>query len=118
MTARAPPTQFFLAYRQETKDGHGRLIKDLKRVRRNYLCSWFPLDFVSCMPFDVVGWWTKSELLQRLKLVRIIRLMRLLKLMRVMRSSRIFKRLEASISVSYSVRGSAHARAVRMFCAA
>ena len=45
-----------------------------------------------------------AEFLSNLKLLRVIRLLRLLKLARVVRSSRIFKRLESRISLSYSVR--------------
>lgn len=94
---------FFLAYREESKEGHGRLIKNFNAIRWNYLSTWFFLDLISCAPFDVLGYFTKSKMLQRLKLVRVVRLLRLLKLMRVLRSSRIFKRLEASISISYSI---------------
>ena len=97
--------QFFLAYRVETKDGaHGRLVKSFSQIRYHYLTTWFVLDFVSCMPFDVLGWYTDSALLRRMKLVRVIRLLRLLKLMKVLKSSRIFKRIESSISISYTVR--------------
>ena len=57
------------------------------------------------IPFDLLGFVLDSAVLQQLKIIRIIRLLRLLKLARVVRSSRVFKRMESSISVSYSVQG-------------
>ena len=67
--------------------------------------SWFIIDLLSILPFDVVGKEVSSNVVSSLKLVRIVRLLRLLKLVRIMRASRIFKRLESRISVSYSIIG-------------
>jgi hypothetical protein len=62
--------QFFLAYRDDTQGG--RLVQELSLIRRNYVCGWFPVDFLSVVPFDVIG-------LKQLKTIRLIRLLRLLK---------------------------------------
>ena len=34
---------FFTVYREKKSEG-GRLVKDLKRIRWNYLKGWFPID--------------------------------------------------------------------------
>ena len=47
--------QFFLAYREDSKEGGGRLVKDLSKIRKHYLRGWFSLDVASCLPFDVIG---------------------------------------------------------------
>ena len=96
---------FFLAYRDESKEGGRRLVKNFVKIRHNYFHGWFGVDFVSVVPFDLIGMVFRSATLQRLKVIRVIRLLRLLKLMRVVRSSRVFKRLESQISLSYSMQG-------------
>ena len=96
---------FFLAFRDESPSGGRRLVKDFKTIRRRYLSGWFSIDLISVLPFDLLGFFSGSALLTRFKLVRVLRLMRLLKLARVVRASRVFKRMEANISISYSVIG-------------
>ena len=98
--------QFFLAFRLSTREGGRRLVKNLKEIRSNYLSGWFAIDLISVLPFDLFALGGGGpEFLTRLKLLRVIRLLRLLKLARVIRSSRIFKRLESRIALSYSVQG-------------
>ena len=45
--------QFFVAYPEPALGN--RLIKDLRQIRRNYARSWFPIDLLSSVPFDLVG---------------------------------------------------------------
>ena len=71
--------QFFLAYRDETKAGGRRLVKDFTMIRRRYMRGWFPIDLISVVPFDVIGILLQSRALQRLKLMRLLKLLRLLK---------------------------------------
>jgi len=98
--------QFFLAYRVQSKGGGaGLLVRNFKAIRHNYLTSWFTLDLVSIIPFDWVAQLTGGNGLESLKLIKIIRLLRLLKLARIFKASRIFKRLESRLSISYSVIG-------------
>ena len=93
---------FFLAFRDTSQDTRGRLVKDLPSIRRRYLRSWFTLDLVSILPFDILGMSFDSDVVSSLKIIRVIRLLRLLKLVRVFRASRIFARWETQIEVSYS----------------
>jgi len=94
--------QFFLIYRTSADEG-GMWIRDRPRIRRHYLRGWFTIDLVSILPFDIVSFALQDGALGKMKVLRIIRLLRLLKLVRIVRASRIFKRWETSISVSYSV---------------
>jgi len=94
--------QFFLIFRESTELGGG-WIRDRGRIRRHYLKGWFTIDLVSILPFDIVAFALKDGALGKMKALRIIRLLRLLKLVRIVRASRIFKRWETSISISYSV---------------
>ena len=96
--------QFFVAY-VDTAVG-ARLVKDLGRIRRKYLCSWFVIDLVSILPFDVLSQIFEDQpWLSQMKTVRVIRLLRLLKLVRVFRASRIFARWETAIAIPYSTIG-------------
>eukprot|EP00966_Prymnesium_polylepis_P228228 5282040-Prymnesium_polylepis.2 len=74
---------FLLPYRASIKQG-GDMIKSHRRIARNYLKSWFLLDFISILPFDilVVAGVINTEAVNpsMLRMVRMIRLMRLLKL--------------------------------------
>ena len=92
---------FFLMYRENAELGGG-MVRDKKRIRRHYLRGWFALDFISILPFDIVAFALRSSSLGKMKALRIIRLLRLLKLVRILRASRIFKRWESSIAVSYT----------------
>ncbi|GMH94318.1 hypothetical protein TrST_g2683 [Triparma strigata] len=98
--------QFFLAFRITTNGGGaGLLIRNFRAIRSNYLKSWFPIDLLSIIPFDLIASLTNSGSLESLKIIRIIRLLRLLKLARIFKASRIFKRLESRMSVSFSIIG-------------
>ncbi|GMH60073.1 hypothetical protein TrLO_g2224, partial [Triparma laevis f. longispina] len=98
--------QFFLAYRiSGNGGGAGLLVRNFRAIRSNYLGSWFPIDLLSIIPFDLIAILANSDSLEGLKIIRIIRLLRLLKLARIFKASRIFKRLESTLSVSFSVIG-------------
>lgn len=95
----------FLMYEEmDGAGGCGVLVKDRGRIRRRYLRSWFLIDLLSILPFDMVAVSVPSagKELNRLKAVRVIRLLRLLKLVRLMRQSRLISRMEQSISMPYS----------------
>jgi len=82
--------QFFLAYTNEI----GMLVQDRTLIARHYLSTWFPIDFLSILPFDMMGSLGRS--------IRLIRVLRLLKLARVLKASRMLARYEAKLSISYS----------------
>ena len=96
-------------------------------IARRYLTSWFLIDFISVLPFDLIdlllvsGGQCEAEGMPdsslsaytydsssaladpgMLMALKLIRLLRLLKLARVLRASRILNRWDSSISMSYS----------------
>jgi potassium voltage-gated channel Eag-related subfamily H protein 7 len=105
---------FMLAF----QDGEGVWCMSHRIIARKYFKSWFVLDFVSILPFDTLGLALDSSncssmergapgrgtCISDLKIFRVIRLLRLLKLLRILRASRIFKRWEQQMSMSYSMR--------------
>ena len=104
--ARSSPVlaDFFLPYKESVKKGGG-MVKSHRRIAKNYLCGWFPIDFVSVIPVDNIMSAIDTSQLQGasvLGAIRMLRLLRLLKLARILRASRIFSRWENSISMSYA----------------
>ena len=97
---------FCLAYEMEDE---GLWIVDHRMIASRYLKSWFLIDVVSTVPFDTLASTgatddpSTTETLQQLKVLRVIRLFRLIKLARVLRASRIFKRWETKIAMSYAM---------------
>lgn len=71
------------------------MIVDHTKICRNYLRSWFVVDFMSTFPFDVVIPYLLEGIspgaLRSIKLVRALRLFRLLKIFRVARLNRKVK---------------------------
>ena len=81
---------FFTAYEKDNV-----MIMEHKRICKNYLKTWFAIDFMSTFPFDKIipllleG--ISPGALRSIKLVRALRLFRLLKLFRVARLNRKIK---------------------------
>ena len=48
-------------------DKHGKWVYDLYVIRKTYLKSWFAIDIISIIPFDVIGLITSAEQVKRLK---------------------------------------------------
>ncbi|KAK7233042.1 voltage-gated potassium channel [Aureococcus anophagefferens] len=92
--------QFRLAFRDETKGS--MLIKSQKKIAYRYGTTWFPIDVMSVLPFEILSIAIKGSAFSKLKVVRLVRLLRLLKLMRVLRANRLLARYETKISVSYA----------------
>merc|ERR1711871_287488 len=93
--------QFFIM----PQDANGRYIKNQREVAMRYLKGWFIIDFVSVLPFDVIGMAADSDDASQLKVLRVIRVMRLVKLLRIIRVNRVFRRWENMYSINYSVFG-------------
>lgn len=93
----------FLAPYQGKGKEEGQWIYDGGKIARNYLKSWFTIDLLSLLPFDLVSTFVASPEIQRLKVVRIVRLFRLLKLFRVFRAKRIMARWETLIDFNYKL---------------
>ena len=66
------------------------------KIASRYFSSWFIIDFVSILPFNVVDVAMGDTIdLSQFKAFRIIRLLRLAKLLRVLKASRIFARWQS-----------------------
>jgi hypothetical protein len=92
--------QFFIMYEEQTLEGP-KLVKDQRRIAYNYATSWFPIDFISVIPFDVIGLFLEGAF-GNLKALRMLRVIRLIKLARLIRSSRILNRLQAKYAISFA----------------
>ena len=92
--------QFFMAYPVTTAQGITWEVRSAK-IRERYLKSWFPLDILSIMPFDVLTVALEAQELRELAVLKVIRALRLVKLL-VFRSRtyRVFN--AGAISLTHS----------------
>jgi hypothetical protein len=91
---------FFTCY--EVK---GVMIKKHHMIAKNYLKTWFLIDFVSSFPFDVVMVSDpKSKASARsAKLARIMRITKMLRLLRAAKLGRIIRKYEIELDVHHGV---------------
>lgn len=95
---------FFMCY-QEPKSAGGLWVTKPKLIRRHYLRTWFTVDALSVIPFDLLmqtGVIKAQDSASLLRLVRTVRLARLVKLLRLLRTSRIIARWQNYFSLSYA----------------
>lgn len=85
--------QFFMMYSRWTIFGYV-LEENHHKIVKHYLSTWCIVDFLSIFPFDYMA----SEAMGAMKVVRLVRL---LKLARILRASRLFRRLEVRMSITY-----------------
>ena len=99
-----------LNFRTAVYTADGEIEISPKRVRALYLRGWFPIDFVSCLPFAYVQYMIPEDSStdggdsRQSRLVRLLRLMRLLKLMRLARFKRILDRWEEELYSSGAIK--------------
>jgi potassium voltage-gated channel Eag-related subfamily H protein 7 len=87
----------------------GIWVNDNWGIAVHYLRSWFFIDFISCIPFDMINMLSEANAdagaaqgsVSNLKVMRLLRLLRIAKLLRLLRASRIIKRLSSKLIVSY-----------------
>jgi len=92
--------QFFVMY--PITHRHGTIfVTDHRLIVRHYLRTWFVVDVLSVLPFDVLAMTAQSDVFSRLKLLRVMRLTRLLKLFRLVRGMRMLRRYELEFGISY-----------------
>ena len=111
---------FFISYTDEKGDA----VKDLRRIGKRYLGTWFCIDIgrclrvcwrsprlrafrevltrppphtVSLLPFDVIAKYSQARALARMKPLRLIRLLRLLRIVKLVRASRILAAFEVKV---------------------
>jgi len=92
--------QFFVPYADAKQDG--KIIRDNSLMAKHYLWTWFPIDFVSIIPYDVAT--DSLGLPDTLKFIKIVRLLRVFKLLRVVKSMRILSKYESKSTMSYSTK--------------
>eukprot|EP01029_Cantina_marsupialis_P032074 TRINITY_DN94_c0_g2_i2.p1 TRINITY_DN94_c0_g2~~TRINITY_DN94_c0_g2_i2.p1 ORF type:complete len:727 (-),score=210.67 TRINITY_DN94_c0_g2_i2:493-2673(-) len=86
---------FFLAYEE-----NGRKITSRKKIAKRYLKFWFWVDFLSCIPFDLLARYNSQ--FKSMKSFRVIRLMRLLRLAKIMGASKFVERWHIMWGVRHS----------------
>lgn len=86
--------QFHLPYTVPTRYGE-KLIFDRRAIACHYLRTWFVVDLISMIPFDLI---TPGKSLGAL---RAVRLLRLLKLLRLLRGIRIVRRVQTEVGLSF-----------------
>jgi len=101
--------QFFLQIEIKKQGGYGTtMIRDPKAIRWRYLKTWFAVDLISILPFDIIMLAQRSDSqsvssLQQAKILRCLRLMKLVKLIRILRTSRLMQRWQNKLAVSFAV---------------
>jgi len=97
--------QFFVKFELFDHGRRGRvLVKDPWLIRRRYLTTWFPIDLIGVMQFDL--WFILLEdatSIAPIKFLRMVRLLRLIKLLRMLRTSRLVARWQNFFNVSFAV---------------
>lgn len=92
--------QFFTTYSRDTSDGIVWEV-DLRRIALHYLQTWFLLDFITVIPFDVFTLAADGGAMDEFKSIKVLRALRLLKLIRLVKTSRIIHNLEIPLSIPY-----------------
>ena len=75
----------------------GANVRDLRRIRRRYLRSWFAVDLVSTLPFDCAGFFVSGSAgagTRFLTMLRALKLLKLVRVMRVVRAGRVVDRVQ------------------------
>ncbi|KAJ3292516.1 hypothetical protein HK104_005214 [Borealophlyctis nickersoniae] len=97
----------FVQMRSPFRDAQtGKLIRKGRAIAIRYLKSWFLIDLVSIIPFELINIGQEESAsktnLSQLRLLRFMRLTRLLKLLRVLRASRKIKQWQVHINMRYA----------------
>lgn len=67
------------------------------KLAQNYLSSWFLLDVVTIIPFDILVW--QGVFQGEVKIIKVLRVLRLLKVAKILRASTIIQRWENSFAI-------------------
>ena len=78
------------------------LITDKKRIAKNYLKSWFTLDFLSCLPLDYITSYGANGFFKITRVSKLQKLFKLLKIQRLLKLFTVKKRIEKSYFSHYS----------------
>lgn len=99
---------FFLPFRASLREG-GMMVYNNARIVRAYLRGWFAIDFITCLPLDMVvlsflraGTSGGDTAAIDPNSFRLLRMLRIMKLMRVIRASRIINRWQDHVTISFA----------------
>jgi len=95
----------FVQMRTPARDPEtGKIIRKGSAIALRYVKTWFFIDLVSVIPFELLNLNENmaSTNLNELRLLRFLRLTRLLKLLRVLRASRKLKQWQVYVNLRYS----------------
>ena len=89
-------------------------------IAKEYLKNWFIIDFVSCIPFDLIAVAAASSqisgLASNLRMLRVLRLLRISKIAKILQGGRQFKRFERWLSLRHIVAETVRVVCVMFFC--
>ena len=92
---------FFTPYTKED----WTIVDEKKDIAVEYAKSWLFPDFIACVPYDLIAYYSNSEDVSKLKIMRGLRLLKLTNMVRILRAGRMFRRYEAENDVNYSALG-------------
>ncbi|KAK3281675.1 hypothetical protein CYMTET_10547 [Cymbomonas tetramitiformis] len=82
----------------------GAWIFDLRKIQLRYIRSWLFIDVVSILPVDTISLMLVGDTYgTATQIVKTVRLLRLAKLLRMLRAGRIFRRVENSMQIDYTM---------------
>jgi len=81
----------------------GELEKSRPRIAQSYLSGWFPIDFISLLPYDLFSVLGEADgPTSSLKGFRVLRVLRLIKMLRLLRANRVLEHFETNKPINYS----------------
>jgi hypothetical protein len=83
----------------------GQFITDHKRIAVHYFKTWFLIDFVSSVPFDLLISNEDNTLNKSLRILVLLRALRLVRILRVFKIKRILITLKEMLGFSYGLSG-------------
>eukprot|EP00440_Ansanella_granifera_P051278 gb/GFBE01055585.1/.p1 GENE.gb/GFBE01055585.1/~~gb/GFBE01055585.1/.p1 ORF type:complete len:815 (+),score=146.05 gb/GFBE01055585.1/:1-2445(+) len=95
--------QFFLMVKRQTRQGTV-WVKSRRQIAKHYLRTWFTIDLFSVLPYDYITQLQSDGGLSNLKFMRLLRVLRLFKLARILKASRLVRRWENRVSMSFGTR--------------
>ncbi|KAG2440770.1 hypothetical protein HXX76_003626 [Chlamydomonas incerta] len=92
----------YLNFRTAYYDSKGHLVTERWRIARHYLRTWFVLDVICVIPYDLItagtmGFLSMLKLLRVMRVGKVIRMIKMYRLLRVIRLPRIIERMEMFI---------------------
>ena len=94
---------FFVPYRTSVAEG-GQWVYDNRKIAERYIRGWFFLDLFTAIPFSVIIQYAATENNWDVDstMFMVLRCLRIVKLARIIRGSRIIRRWQDSIGMSYA----------------